>query len=503
MNVTAIKSYNRVFKQNFTDTPGDKANNLAIDNTRADEFISSKNTTRDNKKNNTWKWLLGTVITAALIVGLFVEKKAKNAAKAEKEAAEKAKKELEEKLKKEKEEFENKLKENQKKWDDFFKNNPTNNEKKAPPSNNSASSNNTNSSSSHSSGSNSSTPSQSGKNPSQSVDVISNNNTTTKEMLEESIEKTKKIDERNEQLKREIENIENEGNTEISEQNKQVLDNYRIKKEEELSRIPEARVPIGEAEYQKNQFDKIKQEMRESYKLNINSIYSNSLKNSLEQKLKIKSAIKEANGDLLVFCTPDERIANDLICTSAEELNYIVKTVSVDELNNNTLRNIKSLLPSDDKKILWKLVDLEGATPQQLSNIKEFLQTVKNEAIEGVLIASTDKPIVIENIKNNKIFLDNVICEDDIAQILERIIKPFTKDNVDFKKLSIELIKNANGNYYSYDALSSIARERIMEITNTNSEKIIELITEQELLQMCRKCKPDITKEMLESLKIK
>lgn len=451
MNVTAIKSYNRVFKQNFTDTPEDKASNLAIDNTRADEFISSKNTTRDNKKNNTWKWLLGTVITAALIVGLFVEKKAKNAAKAEKEAAEKAKKELEEKLKKEKEELENKLKKEQKEWDDFFKNNPTNNEKKAPHSNNSVSSNNTNSTSGNSSGLNSPTPSQSDKNPKHPVNVLSDNNTSNKEMLEESIEKTKNID----------------------------------------------------VEYQKSQLDKIKQRMRENYKLNINNVYGDSLKNSLEQKLKIINAIQEANGNLLVFCTPDERIANDLIYTSAEELNYIVKTVSVDELNNNTLRNIKSLLPSNNQKILWKVVDLEGATQQQLSNINEFLQTVKNNAIDGVLIASVDKPIAIENVKNKKIFLDNVICEDDITQILERILQPFTRDNVDFKKLSMELSKNANGNYYSYNNLSSIARKRIMEITNTNSEQIIELLTEEELLQICQKCKPDITKEMLESLKIK
>ena len=93
----------------------------------------------------------------------------------------------------------------------------------------------------------------------------------------------------------------------------------------------------------------------------------------------------------------------------------------------------------------------------------------------------------------------------DKANLFRALLNPtmVEKDNVDFKKLSIELIKNANGNYYSYDALSSIARKRIMEITNTNSEKIIELITEQELLQMCRKCKPDITKEMLESLNIK
>ena len=128
MNVTSIKSYNGVFKQNSKNVSENKANKSTIDNACSDEFISSKNKAKDNKKNNTWKWLLSGVITAALIIGLYIEKKTANAAKAEKEAAEKAKKELEERFAKEKEELEKKLKEEKKKWDDFFKNDPANKE---------------------------------------------------------------------------------------------------------------------------------------------------------------------------------------------------------------------------------------------------------------------------------------------------------------------------------------------------------------------------------------
>ena len=483
MNITSIKLYNSVFKQNSTKASENKANKLAIDDTRSDEFISSENITKDNKKNNTWKWLLGGVITVALIIGLFIEKKAKNAAKAEKEAAEKAKKELEEKLKKEKEELEKKLKEEQKKWDDFLKNNPTNNEKATPPSNNSASSNNTNSTSGNSSGSNSSSPSQSVKDPKQSV------NTQSKHTDNYSVETSSSSQNNNEiEILKDLQEKTRNAEAETQRMKNLELKNKIMNGVDEINHIPGLSKVVGYTNVKNIFANKFINPVTKNQKEMIpNMIFIYGPKGT--GKTFIANSVAEEARCNIIHLETTLDTAKDL-----ENLKQIIQKAKIHYQKTNQrsviiIDEIDSLLNTNDNNI-----------------VSEYTALIDNISNNGAtIIGTTNYPQDINkefyNItKFEKLYLPPV-PKEDMAEMIKHYADIIADSSVNYSELAELIYKRAGKNAYSNDKIASIVKQKSKSINGLGDGAMPQMLTHQHLVNAINESTPDISKEILDSYK--
>jgi SpoVK/Ycf46/Vps4 family AAA+-type ATPase len=483
MNVISVKLYNRAFKQNSANSLENKASKFAIDENPSDEFISSKNTTTGNKKNNTWKWILSGVITVVLIVGLFIEKKASNTAKAEKETAEKAKKELEEKLKKEKEELEKKLKEEQKKWDDFFKNNPTNNEKKASPTNNSTSSNNTNSTGGNSASSNSSSPSQNGKNPRQSVNTQSTHTEnhsggTSSSQNKSKIETLKDLQEKTKVAEAEIQRMKN-----LELKNKIMNGVDEINNTLGLSKV------VGYTNVKNIFANKFINPVTKNQKEMIpNIIFMYGPKGT--GKTFIANSVAEEAQCNIIHLEPTLDTTNDL-----EGLKQVVQKAKMHYQTTNQrsviiVDEIDSLLNTSDNHIIYEYKDL-------INNISNNGATI---------IGTTNHPQDINkefyNItKFEKIYLPPM-PKEDMPDMIKHYADIIADSSVNYSELADLIYKRAGENAYSNDRIASIVKHKAKSINSLLEDGAMpQMLTHQHLVNAINESTPDISKEILDSYK--
>lgn len=121
----------------------------------------------------------------------------------------------------------------------------------------------------------------------------------------------------------------------------------------------------------------------------------------------------------------------------------------------------------------------------KIKSYKNMHETIKNALMnENSILIHTGDDLVCDKLLEN--------ASKDLGWELKTIY--------DDLKLGDELIKNANGGAYTYTNIRSIAGQKIVKMCQ-NSEEMPKLLTEQELLEFCRQCKPSITEETAQGLK--
>lgn len=147
---------------------------------------------------------------------------------------------------------------------------------------------------------------------------------------------------------------------------------------------------------------------------------------------------------------------------------------------------------------------------EEYSNIINKL----SEDHHATLIATTNyfknvDPKIINANKTDKLYMPTA-TEDDIAKILEYVLKDFSEPDVNFHTLAEAIIKNANDNAYSnakiYLIADTVVNNHYAEMMNKklkqNISSDLKLISEDEILKYIEKnLKPDISKKELDESK--
>ena len=146
-------------------------------------------------------------------------------------------------------------------------------------------------------------------------------------------------------------------------------------------------------------------------------------------------------------------------------------------------------------------------------NYTTILNNLSNK-YHATLIGTTNFPNQVDKRiskadKFEKMYMP-VAGKEDIAAILEYVLKGFSVPNIDYHKLASNMIKRANGDAYSnakiYEAAEQIVEQHYAKFMENklkhNISSNLERISEEKITQILdNNLKPDISKEILDQYK--
>lgn len=177
----------------------------------------------------------------------------------------------------------------------------------------------------------------------------------------------------------------------------------------------------------------------------------------------------------------------------------------------NAAQKSKEIYEKTGKNSIIHLDEIDG-----ISYSDEYAEIVNNlsKDFHATLIATTNNPRQINTKiananKSEKIYMPTA-TKDDIADILEYVLKDFSVPNIDYYKLADKAIKQANGAAYSnaniYDIAEKIVDQHYAKFMEDkvkyNVTSNLEKLSEEEIIKTIEdNLKPDISKEVLDQYK--